>query len=851
MSEFCNVGPAERFARLQKAYGSTYNAIEYIDVLDQQMPGGVARQKTLVLVCIKSIAGDNFHRGNIQITGGVRVRDVGVVWVHIGTDFLGSMLPGIDDSEFSALKGVITNRFGTRLDSILVVRTGVAGDSSGYSLSIVQDVDASRPPDSFDPMLSSVSFSFAIECSHDFDCGLPRACPVEERQTPTLDYLAKDYDSFRALMLDRLSVTVPDWNERNPADVGMTLVELLAYAGDQLSYYQDVVANEAYLGTSRLRTSVRRHARLLDYRLREGSNARTWVRVASQGGDVQTVPAKTKLLSRRSSLGDAGLVSSARAQQEIDAGATVFETMEDMVLRYRQNTISFHLWGASSMVLRKGTTCATLRNTDDNLHDLKPGDVIALVELRSFNPPYLVEDADPTKRHVVRLTKVTAGEDPLFFEHDDNQKPKQRLLHVEWDGADALPFDLCVAEFQEVVAGKTVTSATSVAWGNIVLADHGCTVSESSLTAVSKGSHRELPLQKGPLTFQGQVGSATGKPQPFDRSAPARALFTWDFCVPSISLNDGASTWEARYDLLGSREFDHHFVVETEDDGTARVRFGDGVCGELPLGPLDAHYRIGNGVAGNVGQDILVHLVSDQLVGIDQVQNVIPAQGGSDPETIEHAILLAPHAYRTQERAVTEADYAAVAERHPEVQRAVATRKFLGSWDVFFIAVDRADGKLVDAAFKQEIRQFIENFRLAGHDLEIEAPRFVPLDIVLPICVLPGHLRSQVLAQLEDAFSAVDVQGKPRGFFHPDNFTFGQPVYLSQMVALAMSIPGVQAVLTDPDSTEFHFRRYLSPDGTPEQTGILDVKRSEIATVANDLNQPMGGKIEFRLRGGL
>ncbi len=57
------------------------------------------------------------------------------------------------------------------------------------------------------------------------------------------------------LMLDRLAEMLPDWNERNPADLGIALVELMAYAADHLSYYQDAVATEAYLGTARKRVS--------------------------------------------------------------------------------------------------------------------------------------------------------------------------------------------------------------------------------------------------------------------------------------------------------------------------------------------------------------------------------------------------------------------------------------------------------------------------------------------------------------------------------------------------------------------------------------------------------------------
>jgi hypothetical protein len=57
----------------------------------------------------------------------------------------------------------------------------------------------------------------------------------------------------------------------------VALVETLAYVGDHLSYTQDAVASEAYLGTARRRTSLRRHARLLDYALHDGCNARVFV----------------------------------------------------------------------------------------------------------------------------------------------------------------------------------------------------------------------------------------------------------------------------------------------------------------------------------------------------------------------------------------------------------------------------------------------------------------------------------------------------------------------------------------------------------------------------------------------
>src|SRR4030095_2767662 len=103
---------------------------------------------------------------------------------------------------------------------------------------------------------------------------------------------------------------------------------------------------------------------------------------------------------------------------------------------------------------------------------------------------------------------------------------------------------------------------------------------------------------------------------------------------------------------------------------------------------LFACYRIGNGAAGNIGADGLVHVVAP-FTGITSVSNVLPAVGGEDPEPAAEIRLNAPQAFRTQERAVTEADYAEVALRHPGIQRAVATLRFTGSWYTMFVAVDR------------------------------------------------------------------------------------------------------------------------------------------------------------------
>src|SRR5262249_44370686 len=156
--------------------------------------------------------------------------------------------------------------------------------------------------------------------------------------------------------------------------------------------------------------------------------------------------------------------------------------------------------------------------------------------------------------------------------------------------------------------------------------------------------------------------------------------------------------------------------------------------------------RIGNGSAGNVGAGAISYVgpadaggVLKAVPGIVTVRNPLPAQGGTDPETLDQVRYAAPQAFRTQERAVTAADYAAIAHRFPGVQRAQATLRWTGSWYTMFITVDRVGGAPVDAPFEEALTAFLDTFRLAGYDLEVDAPVYVPLDIAFTVCVLPGY----------------------------------------------------------------------------------------------------------------
>ncbi len=143
-----------------------------------------------------------------------------------------------------------------------------------------------------------------------------------------------------------------------------------------------MVANEAYLNTARQRISVRRHARLVDYYLHEGCNARAFVHF--------------KVLRRRRHLNccratracfttapDAPAViepGSADERAARASGVLVFETAHAATLHAALNELDFYTWGDEDCCLPRGATRPRWRAVST---DLSAGDFLVFQEVQS------------------------------------------------------------------------------------------------------------------------------------------------------------------------------------------------------------------------------------------------------------------------------------------------------------------------------------------------------------------------------------------------------------------------------------------------------------------------------------
>jgi hypothetical protein len=842
------------------------NGIDFLEVLDDPALPNDQRQRKLFVHFLKALAPNALQKKNIRIEGGERITTIQVVNVSASAE-------------------------------ILTVEVDKPGDFSIYTLRLLKDASSTDadepPPDGFDPLLSAVQFSFKVECPNDFDCKPTRECPPEQRTEPDINYLAKDYSSFRQLMLDRMSGLMPQWRERNAADLGIALVELLAYVGDHLSYQQDAIGTEAYLDTARRRVSIRRHARLVDYRIHDGCNARAWVQV-NVTADSVFVPQHTQLFTQLNDQQGRIPTDPQAYNRALAQHPTVFETMHDVTVFAAHNQIDFYTWGEHECCLPKGATRATLRDVDDpNNPDkrlrLCVGDVL-IFEERKGPKTGNSADADPAHRHAIRLTKVKPTTKCEIVEGVEQRTPdaqgltdpltNELIVEIEWANEDALPFPLCISSKTDKEHGEQEIEQVSVALGNIVLADHGITVVNEQLGAVPPPvlffapdvsanrcadnppvpiSPRYRPaLGKHPLTQIGRVikkQTVGGREEtvrvPFDPDASAANAFRWQMAdtLPAIELTSvyegNSEDWTPQKDLLNSDSDKTEFVAEIENDGTAQVRFGDNKHGRRPDSgtTFTAAYRVGNGVAGNVGADSLVHIVSDDS-RITSARNPIAAHGGVEPESIEDVRQRAPYAFRTQERAVTANDYATMAQRDVLVQRAAGTFRWTGSWRTMFVTIDRFGGAKVDDAFKQEIEDELEPYRMAGQDLDVNGPIYVSLEIEMQVCVKPDYFRSAVKQALLEIFSNRILPDGRVGIFHPDNFTFGQSVFLSPLYAAAQAVEGVESVVIT------KFQRQGTDSDVALNAQKLDLARLEIARCDNDPNFPERGVFRLTLDGG-
>jgi hypothetical protein len=724
---------------------------------------------------------------------------------------------------------------------VLRLTTAAPGDFSAYRLRL----DDAR----LDPFFNDVPFSFKAACPRDVDCKpADHECAPEPQVDYPVDYQARDFWSFRRALLDFASTRYPAWQDRLEADVGVMLAEVMSAAGDELSYAQDRIAREAWLATAAQRRSLRRHARLVDYPVHDGKGAATWLDFdASQDAAIAaSMPVQTKP------------AAPGATPVTFEVGTGLADALADkkFAVVAARTKLTPHLWDASVACLPAGATEMHVQGhhqahlpLDEDLPGRKPGRWVLL----RTDP---TDRSLPLRRHPVRLIAVKDESDPLINDavtgHD--------VTRLTWEDAQALPFELDL----------TVLTVR----GNLVPATAGRTVSPVSFVT---GSSNDPAVP----TAVERTGSDRSISYLYTLPDPAGEGLVWlgsdpRSAAPEMHLIEHAppnERWEWRRALLGvnsSHRADRHFTL---DDGTwdrvvgyrrlggeivhrdyhrgegITIRFGDGEFGRIPAAGtrFDLTYRLGNGASGNVAADTLTVFdpVAAGLNAADKVTNPLPGAGGADPESATEVKRLAPDAFRhLTYRAVRPEDYAEAAERLADVQRAGAAFRWTGSWLTTFVTPDPRGAPALSPAVRDEVETQVDRFRQAGRPVFVLDPRYVDIDLRIFICVEAHFYAADVMQAVRLALLGRHGVQAVKGFFDPDNFTFGVPLDRSELEAAIQAVPGVRAV------EKIRVRRRGLFDWRDFDEWQLEVGKDEVVRVSDDPQHPERGTLQLQPEGG-
>lgn len=605
------------------------------------------------------------------------------------------------------------------------------------------------------------------------DCGRAPAPPARApRVYDGVEPQAKDYDSLLRAMFDLLSQRAPEWRDRNESDPGIVLLELFAYAGDQLSWLQDRVALEGTLRTATQFESVRKLLQLVGYTMDAGQAGAADLVFELQGASALFLPAGFAV----------------RTVARDGEQALVYETAVDAVLHPAASRIALAADAPSSADGRQAQCAAD-------------------------------------------LTGAVGPGDRLLLQHGSQR---------EWaEVASAVYGPVSTLTFAEPLAARySAGGATpALAYGNVVVATHGCSVVE---TATGDGTARQrVALELAPLTQLPEENSAVG---------PGATT------QPVLTVRVDRADWLAVDDFIDSAAADRHYRLSRDNDGQVTLHFGDGSSGAAPPpgARIDLRYRVGNGLAGQVAADALV-VFDDPAQRIVAVRNPMPATGARDPQTLAQARLLGPDSLRRQDRAVLPADYEAVlaagvqigARRIVPLQSRARTRD-TGSWSTVFVSVDLPDRQPLAATpgLRAAFEALLDARRMAGVDVRVEDARYCPLHIALQVDVGDAHFARDVRAAVEAALLGPVAADQPLPLFAPGRLRFGQAVALSDVYGAASAVEGVRSV------TVTRFKRLGDRYADAEAAGAIAVGALEVARLDNDAADTSNGLLFVRTCGG-
>lgn len=748
---------------------------------------------------------------------------------------------------------ILVSDVGAGADRHLLLTFAEAGPFSPQRLTLEHD--------DIDPYFGSVIFDFKAGCPSVFDCREPEDCPPGTPARPVIDYMARDFESYRRVLLDYTATHWPQWQEDHLPDLGNMMLDLMAYMGAELAYYQDRAAKETTLAAASQPRSVRAHARLMDYEIAPslGAHGLLDVQVDPTGGTTQAdIDEGTRVWA----LTTDGIEIPYEVGMGLAADPPVTYSVDAAL-----NAVPPYLFDEDQICLERGSTELFATGALEALlpltEQLEDGTPYRVLLLRTDPELGTTEESSgaPEKRILVFATEFEDLDDPLMSE-----------AYTRITLAHPLPVDLDLttltihANLLPVSAGDTqehyfVAGQRSEA--PAILPD---IERELLIETIERAGTGEVPLHRLTLPNSATVPLVWLSPDGGAAAAsPVIELAAVNWVAGDWAVED---VWSWRRSLMGSVSSLPDSLDYTLEDGTwdvvrrfvhlnepfnwrdyagplgSTIRFGDGEFGMAP--PRGTMFRLrfksGGGAASNLGADTLNNIEMDGLPPdlVLDVSNPFALTNGRDAEPLDEVRINAPEAWKTETyRAVRPEDYTEAAERLDWVDRASTVSLWTGSWLSTFTTPDPADRSDLPAHRRAELDAWLDKFRMTGRDARVADPVYADLDFEITICVSQDRERSDVARRVRKQLSS-----NSGGFFDPNARSFGDTIERARLEAAIHAAGGVRAV------EDIRYRRRGWFDWRDFGTRYKPEGSAEIIRVDNDPKRPERGTVTLLMEGG-
>lgn len=734
-----------------------------------------------------------------------------------------------------------------------------------------------------DRFFKSTIFSFKQACPTGLDCATELQCPDEPIKNVNIDYLARDFWSFRSALIDYTSQYYPEWEEKIEADQAMMILEIMAALGDEFAYTQDRYALEAYLSTATQTQNVINHARLVDYEVDRGQPAVTTLIVGVTGA-----PQYTRIRDDSSSIEP----DTVYALKE-SIGKIPFQLIERNWLHPRWNQAQVHMPDPGEPCLEIGATEAYLKLSPPADSELPPDVAFSSAEDFWLGRRMILRSGvgipdEPKRSWMVVITEVEAYEDPLIL--DPGTGLPTVLTRVAWSKDHALPFQMpyssayaylnCV----DAIAGETIKEYFRIGSTQAVIEKYASSLNDFELAQLADLTpaverlgacvdHRGLILRYGlieslnegiawsaakqgeiskPLISITEVEPDASNPEQLEYQ-PFPGSLNWQYVDSVLNAHSESAIYTVEHGYWGevkryqkpSGDVVHYDYVSNEGYS---VRFGDGTFGRLPNegAILQVTYLTAPGTSANLSSDTITLLASptDDSVSMDHaewVTNPFSINSAREAESIDSIKANAPEAYQHLPlRAVKLEDYQEILERDKRVQQARASSRWTGSWATDFVAVDPMDTTFMSEELRNDINNTLDCIRQAGRAVCHKPATYLPVDLKVEVCAKSDFQNAKVICAIQ---SALTDRNNPDAFFHPNNFSFGEPLIRSQLEAAIQSVDGVKGIenIQIRKKGESNYQNF---------TSSLHVAAHEIIQINNNPEHPEAGHVSINAHGG-